>query len=298
MSQVNVDCVLDIKASLGESPIWSVKDQILYWVDINNHLICKFDPINKINSIINVGDFIGCFALKKNLNIVLALTNGFFELEQKKGKISFLCNPKDNNPKNRFNDGTVDSRGRFYAGTMSLNPTSKGEEPKGSLYCLDPSGYIKKILDGFYTINGLAFSPDYKTAYVSDSAPWIRTIWSYDYNLEDGIWSNKKVFFETHQINGRPDGGCIDADGCYWMAGVSGWELVRITPKGKIDMIIKMPIEKPTKIAFGGAKLDTMYVTSIGSDITKGTHKKQPKAGGIFALSIPGIKGIDFPFYG
>ena len=91
MTHVNVDCVLDIKASLGESPIWSVKDQILYWVDINNHLICKFDPRKKKNSSINVGDFIGCFALKKNLNIVLALTSGFFELEQKKGKYLFLA---------------------------------------------------------------------------------------------------------------------------------------------------------------------------------------------------------------
>ena len=265
MNHINVDCVLDIKANLGESPIWSTKDQILYWVDINNHLICKYYPKDKKNTVINVGDFIGCFALKKNLNIVLALTNGFFELEQKNKKISFLCNPEDNNPENRFNDGTVDSKGRFYAGTMSLKPTNKSEKPKGNLYCLHPSGDVKKILEGFYTINGLAFSPDYKTAYVSDSAPWIRTIWSYDYDLEDGIWSNKRVFFETHRVNGRPDGGCVDADGCYWMAGVSGWELVRITPKGKIDMIIRMPIEKPTKIAFGGSKLDTMYVTSIVS---------------------------------
>ena len=222
----------------------------------------------------------------------------FFLLEQQNGIISFLCNPKDYNPENRFNDGTVDARGRFYAGTMSLNPTKKTEKPKGTLYCLHPSGDVNKVLGGFYTINGLAFSPDYKTAYVSDSAPWIRTIWSYDYDLEDGVWSNKKVFFDTHQINGRPDGGCVDAEGCYWMAGVSGWELVRITPKGKIDMIIKMPIEKPTKIAFGGSKLDTMYVTSIGSDITQGTIKQQPKAGGVFALTIPGINGIDFPFYG
>ena len=130
MSHVNVDCVLDIKASLGESPIWSVKDQILYWVDINNHLICKFHPRDKENSVINVGDFIGCFALKKNLNIVLALTNGFFELEQQNGIISFVCNPKDYNPENRFNDGTVDKKGRFYAGTMSLNPTKKTEKPK------------------------------------------------------------------------------------------------------------------------------------------------------------------------
>ena len=137
MNHINVDCVLDIKANLGESPIWSTKDQILYWVDINNHLICKFDPRKKKNSSINVGDFIGCFALKKNLNIVLALTNGFFELEQQNGIISFICNPKDYNPENRFNDGTVDARGRFYAGTMSLNPTKKTEKPKVIFYCLN-----------------------------------------------------------------------------------------------------------------------------------------------------------------
>ena len=277
------------KSKFRESPIWSTKTK-LYWVDINNHLICKFYPKDKKNSVINVGDFIGCFALKKNLNIVLALTNGFFELEQKNEKITFLCNPKDNNPENRVNDGTVALKGRFYAGTMSLNPIKKTEKPKGSLYCLHPSGDVNKVLGGFYTINGLAFSPDYKTAYVSDSAPWIRTIWSYDYDLEEGVWSNKKVFFETHGINGRPDGGCVDAEGCYWMAGVSGWELVRITPKGKIDMIIKMPIEKPTKIAFGGSKLDTMYEKK-----TQGTIKNSKKLE-YFALTIPGIKGIDFLF--
>ena len=85
-------------------------------------------------------------------------------------------------------------------------------------------------------------------------------------------------------------------DGCYWMAGVSGWELVRITPDGKVDMEIEMPIEKPTRIAFGGKDLDTLYVTSIGqSNITPGTESQQPHAGGLFALQIPGVQGIEFP---
>ena len=107
------------------------------------------------------------------------------------------------------------------------------------------------------------------------------------------------IFFDTKNVAGRPDGGCIDADGCYWMAGVSGWELLRITPHGKVDMTIKLPIEKPTKIAFGGSKLDTIYVTSIGQEnITKGTEKQQPNAGGLFAFYIPGVKGIQFPCYG
>ena len=82
---------------------------------------------------------------------------------------------------------------------MSLNPTKKQKNQK-EVYCLHPSGDVNKVLEGFYTINGLAFSPDYKTAYVSDSAPWIRTIWSYDYDLEDGVWSNKKVFLKLTRL--------------------------------------------------------------------------------------------------
>ena len=298
MSNVDVDCVLDVKANLGEGPIWSIVDQNLYWVDINSCQLNKFNPVNGKNITIDVGKPIGCFAIKKNLNIILALSNGFFELNQSDKSTTFINDPESHILENRFNDGTVDMKGRFYAGTMPIDGPNKKNGPKGTLYCLDQYGNVKKIMDGFNVINGLAFSPDSKTVYVSDSANWVRTIWAYDYDLEEGVWSNKRIFFDTKDIAGRPDGGCVDADGCYWMAGVSGWEIVRITPKGQIDLIIKMPVEKPTKIAFGGRDLDIIYVTSIGKDITKGTEKKQPLAGGIFALKIPGIKGINFPFYG
>ena len=298
MNNIHVDCVLDIKANLGEGPIWSTADQNLYWVDINNCQLNKFNPIDGKNKTINVGKPIGCFAIKKNLNIILALTSGFFELNQNDKSMKFINNPENNILDNRFNDGTVDLKGRFYAGTMAINGSNINAAPRGSLYCLDKSGRAKKTMEGFHTINGLAFSPEGRTAYISDSAPWIRTIWAYDYDLDEGIWSNKRIFFDTKVTAGRPDGGCVDTDGCYWMAGVSGWEIVRLTPKGSIDMIIKMPVEKPTKIAFGGKDLDIIYVTSIGKDITKGTEEKQPLAGGIFALKVPGVKGMQFPFFG
>jgi len=195
LNNIHVDCVLDAKANLGEGPIWSIKDQNLYWVDINNCQLCKFNPVNGENITINVGKPIGCFAIKKNLNIILALTNGFFELNQNDKSMNFINNPETNILDNRFNDGTVDLKGRFYAGTMPISGPNINYKPKGSLYCLDRSGKVKKTMEGFYTINGLAFSPEGKTAYISDSAPWIRTIWAYDYNLDDGNWSNKRIFF-------------------------------------------------------------------------------------------------------
>jgi len=170
--------------------------------------------------------------------------------------------------------------------------------PHGTLYCLDGDRSVRTINDGYFVINGLAFSPDGTTAYVSDSAAWVQTIWAYDYDLDEGVWSNKRTFFDCSAVAGRPDGGAVDADGCYWMAGVSGWELVRITPDGKVDMEIRMPIEKPTRIAFGGANLDTLYVTSIGAGgVTAGTEARQPQAGGLFALQVPGVQGLEFPMF-
>lgn len=293
-----VDCVLDFGAQVGEGAIWSIAEQVLYWVDIPAGLLCRFDPSSRKNKVWDMKRPMGCFALKETGGAVVALTDGFFDFEFDTEKLSLIVGTEADIPENRFNDGTVDLRGRLLAGTMRIDGPDQNAAPGGTLYCLDTDRTVRTVMDGFQVVNGLTFSPDGQTAYVSDSAPWIRTIWAYDYDLDDGVWSNKRVFFDTNQVPGRPDGAAMDADGCYWMAGVSGWELVRITPEGKIDMEIEMPIEKPTRVAFGGKNLDTLYVTSIGSGaITLGTEEQQPQAGGLFALQIPGVQGIAFPTY-
>ena len=143
--------------------------------------------------------------------------------------------------------------------------------------------------------NGLAFSPDGRTFYLADSAAPVRTIWACDYEPASGEIGERRVFVDTHGLAGRPDGGTVDADGCYWMAGIGGWQLVRFTPKGVVDMIVDLPVEKPTKPAFGGADLGTIYVTSIGSGLSEGTEARQPQAGGLFALRVPGVQGLPQP---
>ena len=113
----------------------------------------------------------------------------------------------------------------------------------------------------------------------ADSAAPVRTIWACDYEPASGEIGERRVFVDTHGLAGRPDGGTVDADGCYWMAGIGGWQLVRFTPAGVVDMIVELPVEKPTKPAFGGADLDTIYVTSIGSGSER-RHGGAAAAGG------------------
>ncbi len=294
----DVTCVRDFGAYTGEGAIWSATEQVLYWVDIPAGLFCRFDPETGTNKVWDMGCPIGCFALKHGGGAVVALTGGFYDFDFSTEKLSLIANTEAEITTNRFNDGTVDARGRLLAGTMPLAGPDHQAGPKGKLYCLDKEHRVTLINDGYFVINGLTFSPDGTTAYVSDSAPWVQTIWAYDYDLDDGAWSNKRVFFDCREVPSRPDGGAVDADGCYWMAGVSGWQLVRITPAGKVDMEIAMPVEKPTRIAFGGTDFGTLYVTSIGqNNITPGSHDQQPNAGGLFALQVPGVKGVPFPTY-
>ena len=304
MAKPGIDCVFDAKANIGESGIWCSRKQVLYWVDIPVGTLHCFDPADGNNQSWPMGEALGCFALTERDTVVLALSSGFYEFSPDTQQKTFLSGPDVGKLKCRFNDGTVDQRGRFYAGTMRTNGDHV-HDASGAIYSLCPSAPLRargrglsgaeahKVMSGFHIINGLAFSPDGRTGYVSDSFSTVRTIWAYDYDLDDGEWSNKRVFFDTHGRAGRPDGGAIDSEGCYWMAGVSGWELVRITPQGKVDMTIEFPVEKPTKIAFGGVDMGTLFVTSLGGDITQGTD--QPQAGGLFALKVPGITGIEIP---
>lgn len=288
MTSPTITMVLDSRSQLGEGAVWSVKEQALYWVDITPGHLNRFDPATGNNVCCKMPTEIGCFALTNDGGAVVALNTGFHRYDFENGAFDLIANPKADEPTNRFNDGATDRKGRFLAGTMPLGPI--GEEPEGALYLLDLDGSTRKLHSGLFIQNGLAFSPDGKTMYLADTRFGDGVIWRFDYDIETGSPTNQHIFFDAAETAGRPDGGTVDADGCYWMAGVRGWELVRLTPGGRIDMKIEMPIEMPTKIAFGGPNLDIMYVTSIrGPD--QANDSKQPHAGCLFAVEA-GVQGL------
>jgi len=286
---VEIECVVDARAKTGEGAFWDVESQRLYWVDIPEGLVFIYDPVNGDNQQFQLDEPVGCLAPSVKGDLILATKSGFWRFDPGTGEKTALHDPEAHLPENRFNDGATDPKGRLWAGTMKDGGSTTAD---GAFYRLDPDLTSERWMGDIFTTNGLAFSPDGKTMYSADSNRAVQTIWAADYDLDTGQPSGRRVFFDSREVEGRPDGGTVDADGCYWMAGVGGWQLVRLTPSGKIDRIIDLPIERPSKPMFGGSKLDTLYVTSIGTGLTHGTEDKQPQAGGLFALQGLGIGGI------
>ena len=232
---IDIACVVEARAQIGEGAFWDATAQLLWWVDIPAGVLYRYDPVSGENRAFAVGEPVGCCAPRAAGGLVLATRSGFHLFDPATGARTALVDPEPDRPGNRFNDGTTDPAGRFWAGTMKM----EGEpEPTGAFYRLDADHTCRRWLDGLYTTNGLAFSPDGRTMYLSDSNPRVRLIWACDYDPATGEPSNRRVFFDTRAVAGRPDGGTVDADGCYWMAGVSGWQLVRLTPAGRVDHLI------------------------------------------------------------
>ena len=285
------ELVLDARNATGESPVWHAAEQALYWVDIPARTVCRWTLATGQLSSWLAPEMLACIAPMAAANTWMAgAESGIFKLTpQADGQLGFdrLATVDHALPGMRFNDGRCDRQGRFLAGTMLMNMAAGARE--GCIYSYQNNSVLTKLLDGFITPNGMAFSPDGRTMYLSDSHPSVQLIWAFDYDGATGTPSNRRVFVDMNPLPGRPDGAAVDADGCYWICGNDAGLIHRFTPGGKLDRSLGVPVKKPAMCAFGGAGLDTLFVTSIrpdGIDLSD-----QPLAGGVFALR-PGVRGL------
>jgi sugar lactone lactonase YvrE len=294
MSEGQAELVLDARNGVGESPVWHAAEQALYWVDIPARKLCRWSVADAALTEWTVPEMLACAAsISGTPDWIAGTESGVFRLSpQTDGRLGFtqLAAVTHAMPGMRFNDGRCDRQGRFLAGTMLMNMGAGASV--GCIYSYEKDSGLKKLLDGFITPNGMAFSPDGRTMYLSDSHPSVQTIWAFDYDTEAGTPSNRRVFVDMNPLPGRPDGAAVDADGCYWICGNDAGLIHRFTPAGKLDRSLAVPVKKPAMCAFGGAGLDTLFVTSIrpeGVDLAD-----QPLAGGVFALR-PGVRGLPEP---
>jgi len=282
----DVRCVLDAKAALGESPVWSAEEQALYWVDIIGAALHCLDPATGHMRTWKMPASIGSFGLRAGGGAVVALRNGFHLFDFATGRLTFLIDPEADKPSSRFNDGKVSPDGRFWAGTMDDDPQRR---PLGALYRLDPDHSCQRMVEGLIVSNGLAWSADGRTMYHSDSRGQV--VNAYDYDLGAGTIANKRIIARPSEEIGRPDGGATDMEGFYWSAGISAGVLNRWAPDGRLDHQIPLPCAAPTMPCFGGPDMKTIFITSLRQNVSADKLAVKPLTGGIFALEVdvPGV---------
>ena len=279
-----LEMILDAGCQLGESPVWCPQREMLLFVDISGRRLLKFNPASGALESCAIEEEIGCVAPSKGGGFVAGLRSGIWLLNEQGEKQRMLAaNPEDTQV-SRFNDGRVDPVGRFLAGTIDEQKVSG----RAGLYRYDRRGLVR-LAGGLLTSNGLAFSPDGRTLYHSDTPRFI--VNRYDYDASSGTAENRQVFVElkaTASDRGRPDGAAVDAQGCYWTALYEGGRVQRYDPDGRLMSEHAVPARIPTMPAFGGSGLKTLFVTTARDTAGSG--------GGLYAaeVDVPGLPTIVF----
>ncbi|WP_079226842.1 glucurono-1,5-lactonase [Pseudomonas putida] len=287
---MHCELIVDARNGTGESPVWHPTEQALYWVDIPARQLHRWR--DGAHQVWQGDEMLACIA-RTEQGWVAGMESGIFQLQSHAdGSLhSRLFSPVEHaQPGMRFNDGRCDRQGRFWAGSMLMDMQQGAHV--GALYRVDGEGRLHQQLKDMIVPNGLAFSPDGTRMYLSDSHPNVQKIWTFDYDIDSGTPHNQRLFVDMRAFPGRPDGAAIDTDGCYWICGNDAGQIHRFTPDGRLDRSLSVPVKKPAMCAFGGANLDTLFVTSIrpaGGDLSD-----QPLAGGVFALR-PGVQGLEEP---
>ena len=281
-------CVLDAKAQTGESPVWVPEEQALYWTDIPGKTLNRFDPATGDNRVWPMPEQVGSFALREGGGLVAALRSGFALIDPERGRVEPLVDPEADRPDNRFNDGRCDRQGRFWAGSMNEPRAARS----GALYRLDPDRRCHRMAGDVMVANGLAFSPDDRLLYWSDSRAL--TIYAFDFDAASGEIENRRTFARLAPHQGGPDGAAVDAEGGYWSACYRGARVMRFRPDGTIERKIRLPVSRVTMCAFGGPDLRTLYITTARGGLSAAELEREPLAGGIFALEVD-VQGLPEP---
>lgn len=268
---------------LGECPLWDEREQMLWWVDSREPAVKRLDPATGAVMMLSLPEIVGSIALRAKGGLLAATKSGLYLLDPSSGVLEPKVDPEKHLPDNRFNDGRCDRAGRFWAGTMS----NVNRDPVGSLYRFAADFACTKLRNAVIIPNSLAFGPDGRTMYFADTNR--HTIWAYDYDPASGDATRERVFVDAG--SGRPDGSCVDADGCLWNADYGAGRVVRYTPSGEVDRVIEVPAANATCCCFGGDDLGTLYITTATQRLSEDELAKQPLAGSLLAVR-PGVRGL------
>ena len=271
---------------LGEGPVWDHQQNVLWWVDIELGILHEFKPGIKGNRSFKIGKLIGAAVPRKEKGLVMAVEDGFAFFDPQTSNLEMIEYVEDDLKENRFNDGKCDSKGRFWAGTMEIDPVN----PNGSLYCFSPDTHkTEKKFDQIYISNGIAWPKDDSLMYFIDSLRYKVQAFRYDADTGNIKFQRDLIKFDPNQ--GTPDGMTIDSNNNIWVAFYDGAKVCCYNPlNGVLLDQIDIPAQRPTSCTFGGENLDILYITTAAKE-------GDPKGGGLFSAK-PGVIGLKANYFG
>lgn len=288
MTEDTVECVADVRNTLGEGPCWSSAEQRLYWFDIKQAKLFWYETKS---------GQVGRFDLPVRASAAAPLSAGGLLCATEAGlaridtTTSLLTpvQPVDLGPGFRSNEGKIDVAGRFWWSRMDED----GGARPGDVFRTDPDGATHVVLEGVHIPNSLACSPGGDLLYVADSRHQVMLAHPI---LADGLLGEGLPFFDTTGGEATPDGSAIDAEGYLWNAQWGGWRIARYAPDGTLERVVQTPVAQPSSCAFGGPDLDILFVTSARDGLSASDLAAQPRAGGLFAFR-PGVQGLPLPAF-
>jgi L-arabinonolactonase len=285
------EIVVDGKNELGEGVVWSSAHGEVQWTDILGRRFWTYSPSAGATRSVAPPDRLACFAPLGGTSLLAGFAGGLEVFDLKSGARRPIAAIEPDRPTTRVNDGKLDRRGRLVFGTMDEAPS--GARPIGQVYAYEGGTSPRALVSGVRIANSIAFSPDGRRMYFADTPTKI--IRCYDYDLDSGDLSGERTF-ATVEGPGFPDGSTVDADGCLWNAEWGGGRVVRYTPDGRVDRAVALPCSQVTCCAFGGARLDRLYVTTARIGLDAAALAREPHAGALFVIDA-GVTGLaDTPF--
>lgn len=287
-----VERIGDLKNTVGETPVWSVAEQALYWINCEESPeLLRWDSETGAIERWPMPERIGGFVLKEKGGALVVLASGLFDFDFSTGELS----PRVKSPLSKpvaLHECVCDPSGRFWVGAMNQTVGAGNAFPGGgSLFRLEGDELVPAVED-ISCANGLAFSADGRTLYFTDSTT--QRCDRYEVDPQTGELGPRETFFQLGETEGFVDGAAVDTEGGYWCPLVYTGKLRRYLPDGTPDIEVELPFDNPTKVSFGGKDMDTLFITSTAQSL--GGGETSPLDGGLFAFK-PGFTGRPDPLF-
>jgi sugar lactone lactonase YvrE len=276
----------------GESPIWDPEAGRLSWIDTEKPVYTALEPAIGRTESVTTPWLVQAIGRRASGGWIAVIRNGFAFLDANAARGKLLGNPVQGIAHMTMNDGAVGPDGRFYAGSVNVDVL---DAPDGCLHRVDTDGSIETIETGIVLPNGISFSPDGKTMYVTEM--WANRITAFDFDGRRGTVSRRRVLIEVPEDEGHPDGLIVDAEGFLWSGHWQGFRVTRYDPDGRKVSHLDVPVPTATCMAFGGPDLDQLYITTGKKGLSPEQIQKYPDAGDLFMVNA-GVRGRIEPEFG